>query len=101
MKLKSFQRKYLRSLAHHIKPAAYIGKDGITDGLTYLIDQHLDKYELMKIKFLQFKDKKRTFSKEILKKTTSTMIGSIGNIIIIFRQNKNKTNRRIIIPNKP
>ena len=100
MDLKSYQRKYLRSLAHHIKPIAQVGRDGITDGLLALIDQNLKKNELAKIKFLHYKDKKKEYSIQISIKTKSSIVGFIGNIVILYRMCDIPTNRRINLPLK-
>ena len=101
MELKSYQRKYLRSLAHHIKPIARVGRDGITDGLLALIDQNLKKHELAKIKFLHCKDKKKEYSNQISIKTKSFIVGSIGNIVILYRMSDLTSNCRINLPIKP
>ena len=101
MDLKSYQRKYLRSLAHHIKPIAQVGRDGITDGLLALIDQNLKKNELAKIKFLHYKDKKKEYSNRISIKTKSHIVGSIGNILILYRISDIPANRLINLPMKP
>ena len=100
MELKSYQRKYLRSLAHHIKPIAQVGRDGITDGLLGMIDQNLKKHELAKIKFLHCKDMKKEYSHQISIRTKSFIVGSIGNIVILYRRSDIPSNRRINLPIK-
>ena len=101
MELKSYQRKYLRSLAHHLKPIAQVGRDGITNGLLTLIDQSLKKHELTKIKFLHYKDRKKEYSNRISIKTKSHIVGNIGNIVILYRMSDLTSNCRINLPTKP
>lgn len=44
------QRRYLRGLGHHLKPALMIGKDGMTDSVLASAGQYLDAHELIKIR---------------------------------------------------
>ena len=44
------QRRYLRGLGHHLKPALMIGKDGVTESVITSAGQYLDAHELMKIR---------------------------------------------------
>ena len=85
--LSSSKRSYLRSQAHHLEPAALIGKYGVTDGIINTIDKALDSSELIKIKFREFKDEKQILSEKVAKLTNSAVVGIIGHILILFRQN--------------
>ena len=58
-KLCSSHRSYLRSQAHHLEPIILIGKNGILDGTMELVDKALNARELIKIKFRDYKDKKK------------------------------------------
>ena len=44
------QRAYLRSLAHHLKPVFYVGKEGITDGAVQAVQDTFNTRELLKVK---------------------------------------------------
>jgi RNA-binding protein len=46
------QRRYLRSLGHHIKPVVQIGADGATSGVTEALDRALTRHELVKVRVL-------------------------------------------------
>ena len=85
--LSSSKRSYLRSQAHHLDPVALIGKNGVTDGTINTIDKALYSRELIKIKFREFKDEKQILSEKIADLTNSAVVGIIGNILILFRQN--------------
>ena len=54
--LKSYQKKFLRELAHDLKPIVFIGQKGITPTLLDSLNQALSDHELIKIKFIEFKD---------------------------------------------
>lgn len=85
--LTSKQRKYLRAAAHHINPVVLIGKNGFCEGASFAIDNALNIHELIKIKFREFKDKKREISIRISNELKCEIIGQMGNTIILYRFN--------------
>ena len=100
LKLKGFERKYLRGLAHNIKQVVQIGKSGVTDEVTTSINEALAARELIKVKFNDFKEEKKAISKEIEEITKSEMVGMIGNIAIFFREHADDAKRKIRLPQK-
>ena len=54
MTLSGSTKKYLRGLAHHLKPIIMVGKNGVTDDLINAVNEALTGSELIKIKFLEF-----------------------------------------------
>jgi len=98
--LKGSQKQYLRSLAHHLKPLIQIGKLGISDALIAQVNKALDDHELIKIKFVNFKDEKDELSAALVEKTGAQFVGALGNVLIIYRQQKDKEKRVIVIPQK-
>jgi len=96
--LNSTQRKYLRGLAHHLKPHVQIGKNGLSDEVLASIEEALNANELIKIKFLEFKDSKKEIVNEIERRTRAAQAGLIGNIVILFRQNRDPEKRVISLP---
>ena len=51
--LTSKQRAHLRSLAHHLKPVAHIGAEGLTDASLRGIMEAFNTRELLKVKVLE------------------------------------------------
>ena len=92
--LKGSQRKYLRAQAHDIKPLVIIGTKGVTEQLLGSIDLALKDHELSKIKFGEFKESKKEISEEIAKATKSELVGLIGNIAILYRQQPDPGKRK-------
>ena len=101
-KLKGYQKKYLRGLAHGMKPLVFVGQKGISPALTEAVDESLEKHELIKVKFIDFKEKsqKEEIAGVIEKETASELVGMIGHIAIFYRQQKNPEKRKIDIPNR-
>ena len=91
------QKRKLKSLAHHLKPVVYIGRNGITDTVIEAVDKALSAHELIKVKFIDFKDEKKNIIQNIAEKTDSAFISIIGNVAILFRQNGDIKKRRIVL----
>ena len=92
--LNSRQKKNLRAKAHDLKPIVLVGKAGVTTGCIQSIDEAIDSQELIKVKFLEHKDDKKSLSNEIAEKTNSEIVGNIGHTIILFRQNLDKEKQK-------
>ncbi len=99
-KLKGFQKKYLRGLAHDKKPLVFVGQKGVSATLIKAMDEALDAHELIKLKFNEFKEKdqKKEVAEIIEKETLSEMVGMIGHMAIFYRQQKDPEKRKILIP---
>jgi RNA-binding protein len=99
-KLTGFQAKYLRSLAHALKPVVFVGQKGITDALIASAELAFDRHELIKVKFVDFKEKKQKieFAETIRTKTGCLMAGMIGHVAIFYKQHDDPEKRRIILP---
>ena len=100
--LKGFEKKYLRGLAHDLKPVVLIGKEGITDRIVRAADEGLSQHELIKIKFNDFKEKsqKETLIGELVGQTGSEQVGVIGHTAILYRPQTDPAKRRIRLPVK-
>jgi len=101
-KLKGYQKKYLRGLVHGMKPLVFVGQKGLSSTVTKAVDESLDKHELIKVKFIDFKEKsqKEDIAGAIEKETASELVGMIGHIAIFYRQQKNPEKRKINVPKR-
>lgn len=97
-KLLGSDRRYLRSIAHHLQPVVHIGKTGVSTNLLAEIDRALEQHELIKVRFLDFKEEKKTLSQTIATDTHSEMVGMVGHISMFYRQNPDPERRHIDIP---
>ena len=89
------QKRKLKSLAHNLKPVVMIGKNGLSEGLLAACDRSLNDHELIKIKFIGFKDEKKDLMGKITAHTGSELISIIGNIAILFRRNADPDRQQI------
>lgn len=99
MQLKGFQKRFLRSQAHHLQPVVMIGKQGLADSVVQKIDEELDRHELIKIRFVDYeRNEQKTMMSEIEAQTSSICAGKIGHLGIFYRQHPDEENRKIKLP---
>lgn len=96
--LNSQQRKHLRGLAHHLDPLILVGKQGYTHALVRATAEALDDHELIKVRFNDFKDQKGEIIHEIARRTGSEVVGTIGHVAILYRENPDPEKRKIDLP---
>ena len=101
--LSGFQRKYLRGLAHALKPVVLIGQQGLTDTLVASVDANLRHHELIKVHFNDFKEKpaKQQISQTLAQRTQAHLVGLIGHTAIFYRSHPKPDKRRIHLPQRP
>lgn len=96
--LKGSDRKYLRRLAHSLKPVVYVGKGGLTGGLIDSVSQALDVHELIKVRFVEFKGEKKALSAKIAGQAGCEQVGMIGHVAIFYREHPEAEKRKIQLP---
>jgi RNA-binding protein len=84
-KLSGIQAKFLRGLAHALKPVVFVGQKGVTSALIESTDHAFQRHELIKVKFIDFKE-------------NSQLAGMIGHIAIFYKQHTDPDKRKIVIP---
>lgn len=91
MILKNTQKKFLKVLAHDLKPVVMIGKDGITQALIVNLKQALKAHELVKVSLL--KTSPTTVNEaavELASASKSEVVDQVGRVIVFFKQSENK-----------
>ncbi len=98
--LTSQQAKYLRQLAHSLKPLVLIGKNGLTDEVLDSVDAALESHELIKVKFIEYKEKeqKNKIIDTICDQAHCFRAGMIGHTAILYRPARKKSRRKIHLP---
>lgn len=86
MALSKEEKKELKSKAHHIEPTVIYGKNGLTDAFIEQVNLSLKSHELIKIKFIKSKEEKKAIFSSIAEKTASEIVSSIGNILILYKE---------------
>ena len=98
--INSTQAKYLRGMAHGLKPVVFIGQRGLTDALIRSTEEAFESHELIKVKFIDYKEKKQKteLAKALEARTGSYLAGMIGHIAILYRQHPDPEKRKIVLP---
>lgn len=96
--LRGKEKRYLRSLAHHLDPVVMVGKQGLSQGLIQKVEEALESHELIKVKFVEFKKDKKMMTDEIAAKTDSEVAGMIGHNAILYKQHPEEEKRKITLP---
>jgi RNA-binding protein len=100
--MKGFQKKYLRGIAHNLNPSVLIGQKGLTDALVRAFQEELERHEIVKVKFNDFKEKeaKQAIISSLVERAGCIQVGMIGHTAIFYRQNSNPEKRVILLPDK-
>jgi RNA-binding protein len=98
MELKGYQRGYLTRKAHGLQPVVNLGKLGLTDEVVAAVDKALEDHELIKVKFVNFKDERADLARDIGTKIDATLVRVVGNIAIYYRHQTNPDKRVVHLP---
>jgi RNA-binding protein len=89
MPLTSKQKRYLRSLAHKLKPVVMVGGGGLSPGVISETDGRLAHHELIKVRISgQDRAERNQMSAALAGETGSELVDTIGHIAIIYRAGK-------------
>lgn len=91
MALTSSQTRYLRGLAHPLKPVLMLGGKGVTAGVLAELEQALDDHELIKVR-LSGADRAARGAEidKLVESSHAEAVQSIGRIAVLFRRNDQK-----------
>jgi RNA-binding protein len=76
----------LKARAQHLEPILKLGHAGMTDAFIQSLGHALDHHGLVKIRFTDFKDQKKTLAVEIAARSRADLIARVGNIAVYYRQ---------------
>jgi RNA-binding protein len=97
MKLTNNQKKYLRSMAHDLKPFVMIGQHGLSESVLAEMESTMLKHELIKIKLrISDREEKLKTINKIIEISKAELIQVIGGVIVIYRPFED--NPDIILP---
>jgi RNA-binding protein len=84
-KLTNAEMRKLKAQAQHLEPMFKVGKAGLSEAFLKTVDDGLTRRELVKIKFVEFKEEKKTLAPELAEKTSSHLITRVGNVVVLYR----------------
>jgi RNA-binding protein len=92
------QRAHLKSLAHHLKPVVYVGKEGVTESTVRSMEEALNTRELIKVRVQEAAPQDvREAGAELAERVAgSELVQTIGRVAVIYRRHPEKP--EIVLP---
>jgi RNA-binding protein len=84
--LTNAQVRSLKAQAQRLKAMLEVGKEGVSPQFLKALDDALARHELVKVKFGQFKEEKKTLSPQLAEKTGSHLVMRVGNVVVLYRR---------------
>lgn len=79
------QLRKLKAAAQLLEPMFKVGKAGLSEGFVKSVSEALDLHELVKIKFVEFKEQKRELGELLAEKTASHLVMCVGHVVVLHR----------------
>jgi len=91
MSLSSSQKRYLRGLAHNLKPVIMVGNKGVSDALVAEFSVALDDHELIKVKLAgDDREERAAQISKLAEAGHAELVQSIGKVACFYRRNSDK-----------
>ena len=91
MALKPSQTRYLRGLAHPLKPVLQLGGKGVTPGVLKELEQALDDHELIKVRLTgDDRSARKAALAQLVVSSGAETVQTIGHVAVLFRRNTDK-----------
>ena len=89
MPLTSFQKRYLRGLAHTLSPVVMLGQKGVTPSLIAELNVSIDRHELIKVRLSGGDKEERTAQVDALSQGSgSELVQIIGHTATLWKRNE-------------
>ncbi|HEX7600709.1 MAG TPA: ribosome assembly RNA-binding protein YhbY, partial [Polyangiaceae bacterium] len=86
MALSGKQRRYLRSLGHHLDPVVQLGKLGLGDGVVRAISAALEKHELVKVRIgTECPEDRHAIAERLTPALGAELAGALGRTLLYYR----------------
>jgi RNA-binding protein len=95
--LNNAQKRYLRGLAHALKPLVQVGAKGVTPSLLAELDQVLEQHELVKVRVAaEDREGRDAWIYELVAGSGAALVGRIGHVALLYRRSRD--NAQVILP---
>jgi RNA-binding protein len=89
--LSNAQKRYLRGLAHDLKPVVMVGAKGVGPSLLAELDQALELHELVKVKVAAGdREERDALVASLLEPSDAALVARIGHVAVLYRRSKDK-----------
>jgi RNA-binding protein len=88
MELTEVQKRYLRGLAHKLKPVIMVGGAGISDSLLKEFDSTINHHELIKVRFrVTDREQRDELIGELCTRGSADLVARTGHTAVLYRPN--------------
>ena len=93
--LNNAQIRKLKAMAQKMDPTLKVGKNGLSPAFIQSVNQELDRHELVKIKFAEFKEQRKELAPQLAEKTGAYLVTLLGNTVVLYRANEQPDKQKI------
>jgi len=86
MELSNAEVRKFKATAQRMKAMLKIGRAGLSPEFLKTVDETLKSHELIKVKFEDFKEKRKLLAPELAEKTSSHLVTLVGNVAVLYRK---------------
>ena len=79
------QIRDFKARAQRIKATLKVGKDGLSPQFLAALDHELTHHELVKVKFEDFKERKKELAPQLARQSGSHLVTRVGNVVVLYR----------------
>ena len=79
------EKRALKARAQRLDAVVKLGHAGISEAFLKSMEEALAAHELVKLKFSDFKEEKKTLAPQIADRTQSELVTLVGNVAVFFR----------------
>lgn len=99
MTLSGKQRRYLRSLGHHLEAIVQLGKHGLTDGIIAATDAALETHELVKVRRgTECPNGHDEVATTLTEAVGGQLVQKLGRTLLIYRRHPSEP--KIVLPKR-
>ena len=85
------QKRYLRGLAHDLKPILMVGAKGVSVALLAELELALEQHELIKVRVAaEDRETRDAWIGELVDKSAATLVSRIGHTAVLYRRSEDK-----------
>jgi len=89
--LSNAQKRYLRGLAHDLKPVLLVGAKGVTPSVLAELELALEQHELVKVRVAAGdRDERDAWIAALVEGSGAALAGRIGHVAILYRRRQDK-----------
>lgn len=83
--LTNAEKRDLKARAQRLDPILKLGHAGLSDAFVGSMDAALTTHGLVKMKFTDFKEEKKTLVPQIAERTRSEVVMQVGHVAVFYR----------------